>query len=86
MAETIGGAPRNPGDPGHEFDQIMTPMCKENVGRKNTPGVHSYKGVFHDGSEGSKGHDGMGTSNSIEGPGKKGEYPIEMPKETKLTR
>lgn len=76
------GGPRNPGDPGTTVGQIMTPMCEENVGRKNTPGVHSYKSTFNDGAGG--GHGNMKTSNSIEGPGVKGEYPIKSPKETKL--
>ena len=75
MADKIGG-PRNPMDPGTTVGQIMTSMCDANVGKKNGPGVHSYAGTFNSG--------GKGGSNSIEGPGVKGQYPIKSPKETKL--
>ena len=74
--------PHSPGDKGSTVGQIDTPMCEENVGKKNGPGVHSYKSTFHDGSGGGKGN--MKTSNTIEGPGVKGQYPIKSPKETKL--
>lgn len=33
---------REPGEPGTQVGQIKTPMCSENVGRKNTPGEHKY--------------------------------------------
>ena len=66
-------APRNPGEEGTTVGQIKTPMCSENVGRKNTPGTETFKGTFNKDSAGG-GRGSMTTSNSIEGPGKKGEW------------
>lgn len=65
---------REPMDKGSTVGQIKTPMCPENVGRKNTPGTHSYKNTYNEGKGGSK------TSNTIEGPGVKGEWPDHKPK------
>lgn len=71
--ESIGGGPRHPMDPGTTVGQIKTPMCSENVGKKNDPKTHSYRGTYNENSAGGK---GIPTSNEIKGPGVKGEYPI----------
>ena len=65
MAKDIGGV-REPGEEGTKVGgQIQTPMCPENVGRKNTPSILTYKSTMDTGGE--KG------GNQIEGPGKKNE-------------
>lgn len=65
MAKEIGGM-RDPGDKGTTVGQIETPMCAENVGRKNTPKILSYKGTMDTGGEKGK--------EQIEGPGNKNKY------------
>lgn len=64
MAKEIGGM-RDPGEKGSKVGQIETPMCSENVGRKNTPSILTYKSVIDTGEK----NDG---SASIAGPGVKG--------------
>lgn len=63
MAKEIGGM-REPGDKGTKVGQIETPMCAENVGRKNTPSILSYKSTMDTGEKNSG-------SGSIMGPGTK---------------
>lgn len=58
-----------PGDDGTTVGQIKTPMCPENVGRKNDPGTHSYKGTFNTGGKG-----GSKGGSTISGPGVKGSW------------
>ncbi len=65
MAKEIGGI-RQPGDPGTTVGQIETPMCKENVGRKNTPKILTYESTMDTGGEKGK--------SQIEGPGTKNKY------------
>lgn len=57
---------KGPGDEGTTVGQIKTPMCPENVGRKNTPGTHDYSKALG-GSSMSGGKGG-----TILGPGAKG--------------
>jgi hypothetical protein len=59
----------SPGDKGTQVGQIKTPMCPENVGRKNTPGTHSYAKAMDLNSPGGK---GLKTGSSIQGPGEAG--------------
>lgn len=54
-----------PGDKGTTVGQIKTPMCPENVGRKNTPGMHSYAKAL-------SGVPSSGKGGSIKGPGAAG--------------
>ena len=65
MAKEIGGE-RSPGDKGTTVGQIETPMCSENVGRKNTPGTHDYSSTMN------KNGPGIATGSTIMGPGVKG--------------
>ena len=65
MAKDIGGV-REPGDEGTTVGQIQTPMCKENVQRKNTPSILTYESTMDTG--GTKG------GSQIEGPGTKNKY------------
>lgn len=52
--------------------QIETSMNSVNIGRKNDPKTHSYKGTMDlNAAGGGK----IATSNSIMGPGMKGAYP-----------
>lgn len=66
MAKEIGGM-REPGDKGTTVGQIETPMCPENVGRKNTPSILSYKSTMNTGEK-SSGKD------SINSPANKNKY------------
>ncbi len=62
MAKDIGSM-RKPGDEGTTVGQIQTPMCKENVGRKNTPSILGYGSTMDTG--------GTSGKSQIEGPGTK---------------
>jgi hypothetical protein len=66
MAKEIGGAPKEPGFDGTMVGQIKTPMCPENVQRKNTPSILTYKSTMDTGGEKGK--------SQIVGPGTKNEY------------
>lgn len=67
MAEMKG-----PGDEGSTQGQIKTPMCDENVDNKGGEGkVHSYKKAVG-------ALDKSGASNSIEGPGAKGNWDTQV--------
>lgn len=63
-----------PMEKGSTVGQIQTPMCKENVGKKNDPKVHSYGDTMNLNSAGG-GRGSMTTSSNIMGPGEKGSYP-----------
>ena len=61
---------KEPGDPGTTVGQIKTSMCPENVGRKNTPGTHSFAKATGGVTGASSGS--AGAANSIKGPGREG--------------
>lgn len=63
MADQISNHP-SPGEPGTKVDNIQTPMCSTNVGKKNTPGMEKYSGTMNLG-----GGKGKGGSMSVVGPG-----------------
>lgn len=66
MAKEIGGT-RSPGDEGTKVGgQIQTPMCPENVSRKNTPKILTYESTMNTNESGG--------SSSIMGPGTKNKY------------
>jgi hypothetical protein len=66
MAKEIGGM-QEPGLKGGTIGQIDTPMSAENIGRKNTPTILTYKGTMNTGEKNSG-------SAKIDSPGNKNKY------------